>query len=149
MGQATDSPAFARTYDFMAPHHDQQEAIMTGLEIGKKYVALCKEGKFDECISALFAPNAVSVEAGAPPGQDRTAKGIDAIRAKSKWWADNHTVHKAEHSGPYPHDDRFTVRFTYDVTNKQNGQRFTMDEIGLFTVKDGKIVREEFFYSMS
>jgi ketosteroid isomerase-like protein len=49
---------------------------------------------------------------------------------------------------PYPNDDRFAVRFTYDVTNKGSGQRFTMDEVGLFTVKDGKIVREEFFYSM-
>ncbi|HEU4578759.1 MAG TPA: hypothetical protein VFS67_10930 [Polyangiaceae bacterium] len=32
----------------------------------------------------LFTKDTVSVEAGAPPGQDRTAKGLDAIRAKSK-----------------------------------------------------------------
>jgi ketosteroid isomerase-like protein len=123
--------------------------MTTTNDIGKKYVALCKEGKHDEILNTLFSKDIVSVEAGAPPGQERTAKGLDAIRAKGKWWADNHTVHKAEHSGPYPHDDRFAVRFTYDVTNKGNGQRFTMDEIGLFTVKEGKIVREEFFYSMS
>jgi hypothetical protein len=39
------------------------------------------------------------------------------------------------------------VRFTYDITNKPSGKRVTMDEIGLFTVKNGKIAREEFFYT--
>jgi ketosteroid isomerase-like protein len=120
---------------------------MTANEIAKKYVALCKEGKGEECLDALFAKDAVSVEAAAPPGgADRTAKGLDAIRGKSKWWSDNHTVHKAEVFGPYPHDDRFAVRFLYDVTNKPSGKRFTMDEVGLFTVVNGKITREEFFY---
>lgn len=120
---------------------------MTAHEIGKKYVALCKEGKNDECLDTLFAKDAVSVEAGAPPGMERTAKGLDAIRAKGKWWTDNHTVHGAEVSGPFPHDDRFAVRFLYDFTHKPSGRRMTMEEVGLFTVKDGKITREEFFYA--
>jgi len=118
------------------------------LEIGKKYVALCKEGKNDVILDELFTKDTVSVEAGAPPGQDRAAKGLDAIRAKSKWWRDNHTVHGAEVFGPYPHDDRFAVRFLYDITQKASGKRLTMDEVGLFTVANGKIVKEEFFYTM-
>jgi hypothetical protein len=121
---------------------------MTSNEIAKKYVALCKEGRNTEVLDTLFANDAISVEAGAPPGQDRTAKGLDAIRAKSKWWSENHTVHKAEVSGPFPHDDRFAVRFVFDVTNKPSGNRFTMEEVGLFTVQNGKITKEEFFYSM-
>src|SRR5215471_14635548 len=118
------------------------------LEIAKKYVALCKEGKTDVILDELFTNDTVSVEAGAPPGQERTAKGLEAIRAKGKWWRDNHTVHKAEVFGPYPHDDRFAVRFVYDVTNKPSNQRFSMDEVALFTVSKGKIVKEEFFYTM-
>jgi ketosteroid isomerase-like protein len=120
---------------------------MSSLEIAKKYVALCKEGKSEECLDTLFSKDAVSVEAGAMPGMERTAKGLEAIRAKSKWWVDNHTVHKAEVFGPYPHDDRFIVRFVYDVTNKPSGNRFTMDEAGLFTIENGKITKEEFFYT--
>jgi hypothetical protein len=122
---------------------------MTSLEIGKKYVAMCKEGRFDDCITSLFSKDAVSVEAAAEPGQDRTAKGIEAIREKGKWWADHNTVHKAEVSGPYPHDNRFAVRFVFEVTNKQTGKRTTMDEVGLFTVGNDKITREEFFYPTS
>ena len=117
-------------------------------EIGKKYVALCQDGKTEVILDELFAKDAVSVEAGAPPGQERTAKGLDAIRAKGKWWRENHTVHRTEVAGPYPNDDRFAVRFVFEVTNKPSGKRFTMEEVGLFTVANNKIVKEEFFYAM-
>ncbi len=116
-------------------------------EIGRRYVALVKESKHAACLDALFAADAVSVEAAAPPAGERTTKGLAALHAKGKWWAENHTLHKLEISGPYPHDDRFAVRFLYDVTNKPSGKRLTRDEIGLFTVVDGKIAREEFFYA--
>ncbi|HLZ10156.1 MAG TPA: SnoaL-like domain-containing protein, partial [Chloroflexota bacterium] len=52
-------------------------------------------------------------------------------------------------SGPYPHDNRFAVRFVFDITNKETGKRTTMDEVGLFTVDNDKITREEFFYPTS
>jgi ketosteroid isomerase-like protein len=121
---------------------------MTAMEIAQQYVALCKQGKNEECLEKLFAKDAVSVEAFSPPGAgDRIASGLEAIRAKGKWWGENHTVHKAEVEGPFPNEDRFAVRFTYDITNKPSGKRMTMDEIGLFTVKNGKITREEFFYT--
>ena len=120
---------------------------MNTQEIGQKYVALCKEGRGEESLDALFAKDAISVEALAQNGADRTAKGVDALHGKSKWWRENNTLHKAEIFGPYPHDDRFAVRFLYDITNKGSGKRMTMDEVGVFTVKDGKITKEEFFYS--
>jgi hypothetical protein len=120
---------------------------MTALEVGKKYVALCRDGKYDECIDILFSNDAQSVEAMAPQGGERTAKGLDAIHAKGKWWTDNHIVHKAEVDGPYPHGDRFAVRFVFDFTDKPSQKRMTMGEIGLFTVENDKITREEFFYT--
>jgi hypothetical protein len=115
-------------------------------EIANRYVSLCKEGQFHKCLEELFSKDAVSVEAFAPPGQDPVATGIAAIRAKSEWWNNNHEVHKAEVSGPYPNGNRFAVRFNFDITNKPSGKRMQMDEFGLFTVENGKITREEFFY---
>jgi ketosteroid isomerase-like protein len=119
---------------------------MNTLEIANRLVELCKQGKNDEAKS-LYAPDAVSVEAFAPPGMQREAKGLDAIRAKSEWWRANHEIHSASITGPWPHGERFIVGFQYDVTNKPSAQRMQMDEVGLFTVEDGKIVREEFFYA--
>jgi ketosteroid isomerase-like protein len=115
-------------------------------EIGKRYVELCQSGKNDVCLDELYSKDAVSVEAFAPPGMDKTVKGLEAIRAKSKTWNETNILHSGEVSGPYPHDGRFAVRFTFDVTNKPSGKRMKMDEIGLFTIEKGKITREEFFY---
>jgi hypothetical protein len=119
---------------------------MNTYEIGKRYVELVIEGRREECLSTLFSQDAASVEAVEFPGRERTVKGLDGLRAKSKFFLDNNEVHKMEVFGPYPHDDRFIVRFVLEVTFKPNGQRRSIDEAGLFTVADGKITREEFFY---
>ena len=119
---------------------------MTTQEIAQRYVTLCQQGKFDACLEELYAKNAGSVEAATPPGTDKTAKGLEAIRAKGKDWSQNHVVHSAEVSGPFPNENRFAVRFLFDVTDKPSGKRTTMDEVGLFTIENGKITKEEFFY---
>lgn len=120
---------------------------MSVAAIAEQYVNLCKAGKFDDALE-LFAENAVSVEAFAPPGVgSRESVGLAAIRAKGDWWAQNHTIHSIRVTGPYPNANRFAVRFELDVTQKSSQQRIQMDEIGLFTVENGKITREEFFYS--
>jgi hypothetical protein len=78
-------------------------------------------------------------------------KGIEAVRKKNQWWFDNHTIHGGDAMGPWPHGDRFIVLFKIDVTAKTGpmaGKRMQAEEAGLYTVKDGKIVREEFFYHM-
>ena len=121
---------------------------MNTTEVGRKLVALCKEGKNDEVMKTLYARDIVSVEAGGPPGQDREAKGIEAVEAKGKQWEAGHEIHSAQTEGPFPHGDRFAVVFRYDITQKATGKRIKMDEVALYTVRDGKIVREEFFYDM-
>lgn len=121
---------------------------MTTMEIGRELVALCKQGKNQEAIDRLYSPDIVSVEPVAMPGMDQTQRGIAKIKGKNQWWADNHTIHGATVEGPSPHGDRFIVHFKYDVTPKQTGKRMTMDEFGLFTVQNDKVVQEEFFYSM-
>lgn len=119
---------------------------MNTQEIAKKYVALCQAGKNEACLDELYAKDAVSIEAASMPGMERTVKGLDAIKAKSKTWNESNVVHSSEVAGPYPNENRFAVRFNFDVTNKPSGRRMKMDEVGLFTVENGKITREEFFY---
>jgi hypothetical protein len=122
---------------------------MNALEVGKKLVQFCKQNKNLESVNTLYSPDIVSVEAGAPNNGDRVSKGIEAVRAKNTWWTENHEIHSAETFGPFPHgDDKFAVRFVYDITNKPSKKRMTMEEIAVFTVQNGKVVREEFFYSM-
>jgi ketosteroid isomerase-like protein len=123
---------------------------MSAKEIGQQLVAFCKEGKNLESINTLYSENIESVEAAEPQqGGERVTKGIEGVRGKNQWWSENHEIHSAAVHGPYPHgDDRFAVRFEYDITNKPSGMRMQMDEVGIFTVEGGKIVKEEFFYDM-
>jgi len=121
---------------------------MTTMEVGNKLVELCKKGENLKAVETLYSPDIVSVEAAATPAMPAEMKGMEAIKGKNKWWLDNHEVHSAACEGPYPHGDRFIVRFTYDITNKQSKKRMKMDEMALYTVKGGKIAREEFFYAM-
>ncbi len=121
---------------------------MTTQEVADKLVRLCSQGQFNEAMKALYSPDIVSIEAGAPPGQDREAKGLDAVLAKAKWWEENHEVHSSNVEGPLVAGPYFAVTFKMDVTFKPKNQRFTMQEIGIYKVADGKIVREEFFYGM-
>jgi ketosteroid isomerase-like protein len=74
-------------------------------------------------------------------------KGIDAIVEKNKWWSENNIVNSATVEGPFVADgNKFAVHYNFDVTSKQTGQRNQMEEMALYTVKDGKVVREQFFY---
>jgi hypothetical protein len=121
---------------------------MTTHEVAIKLVKLCSSGKFQEAMESLYSPEIVSMEAGAPPGGSREAKGIAAVRAKGEWWVANHEVHGATVEGPLVAGSHFAVTFKMDVTFKPESKRFTMEEVAVYKVAGGKIVYEEFFYAM-
>jgi len=121
---------------------------MTTQEVASKLVKLCSEGKFQEATETLYSPDIVSVEAGAPPGRSRESKGIEAVKAKGDWWVTNHEVHSTTVEGPLVAGAHFAVTFKLDVTFKPEAKRFQLEEIGVYKVADGRIVYEEFFYSM-
>jgi ketosteroid isomerase-like protein len=116
---------------------------MTTSDIAKDLVALCAAGKFDEAGEKYWADDVVSREAMEGPMAE--IRGKDAARGKGEWWANAHEVHESEVGGPYVNGDQFIVRFTMDLTVKESGQRMKMDEMGLYTVRNGKIVEESFF----
>lgn len=118
---------------------------MTLIEIANELVAGCRENRTTENLPKLYATDAVSVEA-ADMGNGRSMTGLAAIEGKHAWWNDNAEVHSASVDGPYLHgDDRFAVIFHLDVTMKGSG-RSHMDEVAVYHVAGGRIVREEFFY---
>ena len=121
---------------------------MTTQEVAGQLVRFCSAGKFEDAMKALYSPDIVSMEAGAPPGQSRESKGIEAVMAKGKWWVENHDVHSSTVEGPLVAGSHFAVTFKLDVTFKPQNKRFTLEEVAIYKVVDGKIVYEEFFYNM-
>ncbi len=120
------------------------------MQIGNTLVECCNNGRETELMQNHYAQDAVSVEATAMPGMDSPeAVGLEAIQAKGEWWFNAHEVHEMKAEGPFVHgDDRFSVIFDMDVTNKESGQRTQMREVGTYYVNDGKIIREEFAYAL-
>lgn len=128
-----------------------QEAAMsevldtpTTQQVADDLIAMWKAGKFDESGEKYWAPDVVSYE-NMPGNEMAEIRGVAGVRAKGEWWGANHEVHGVEIEGPYMHGDQFAVRFKMDLTPK-DGQRHTLDEIGVYTIRGGKIAEERFFY---
>lgn len=117
---------------------------MTTQEIGSRLVALFREGKFEEIYTELYSPEIASIEA--VPGDDQVAKGFEAINAKNEWWFSTFEPVKMEVEGPWPHGDQFILTFDIETINRETKERNAMKEAALYTVKDGKVVEERFFY---
>ena len=115
--------------------------------VAKEFTQLCQEGQFEEAGKRFWSSAVVSLEP--MEGPMARCDGLQAVAGKGQWWYENHEIHSTSAEGPFVHGDQFAVRFNMDVTPKTGdtaGQRIQMSEVGLYTVKDGKVVEERFFF---
>jgi len=116
-------------------------------ELAEELVAGCRADRTRANLDRLYAPDAVSVEA-ADMGGGREAVGLDAIKAKHDWWENEMEFLGGEITGPLMHgDDRFAVIFRVKAREKATGTVTDMEEVAVYHVADGRITREEFFYT--
>ena len=117
------------------------------IEVGTQLVTLFNDGKAAECVNTLYADNVVSIEGQGTDEMPARMEGLEAIRGKNEWWFSNNEIHEAKATGPFAghRDDQFVVQFFLDVT-PSGGERMQMNEVGLYTLTDGKISQEEFLY---
>jgi ketosteroid isomerase-like protein len=113
-------------------------------EVAIKLMEYCRNGEWMKAVDELYAKDIVSVEAHAMENMPAEMRGIDQVRGKTEWWEKNFEVHSAKVGGPFVARDTFVVQFDIDVTEKASNKRMQMSEVGIYTVKDGKVAREEF-----
>ena len=113
-------------------------------EVGTRLVELCRNGEWMKAVDELYAKDIVSVEPHAMENMPAEMHGIDQVRGKTEWWEKNFEVHSVKTGGPFVARDTFVVQFDVDVTEKASKKRIQMCEVGIYTVKDGKVAREEF-----
>ncbi|MEN8788731.1 MAG: nuclear transport factor 2 family protein [Flavobacteriaceae bacterium] len=119
---------------------------MTTAEVANKLVALCREGKHLEAVETLYDDNIVSREMPGYPNE--ITEGIKAVHQKSEdFFSSVAEWHGGDLSDPVIAGNHFTTKSTMDATFK-DGNRVKMEEIAVYEVKDGKIIKEQFFYSM-
>jgi hypothetical protein len=121
---------------------------MTTATVASKLVQLCNAGKGEQALKDLYSKELVSIAAQGTPEMPARMQGIAAVQKKGEWWGSNNTVHGMKATGPFlgNRDDQFAVMFEMDITPK-GGSRTKMTEVGLYTVKNDKIVEESFMYS--
>ncbi|MEL6360347.1 MAG: nuclear transport factor 2 family protein [Pseudomonadota bacterium] len=117
------------------------------MQVANKLVENCRNGNEMQGLDELYAENAQSYEAAEMEGGGpREFLGRQAIKDKHDFWNANFEMHSSSVDGPYLHgEDRFSVIYEMDTTNKMSGERFQMREVGVYSVQDGKIVKEEFY----
>ncbi len=116
----------------------------SAMDIGTDLVAMFNRGQLREIEDKYWSPGIESVEGF---GVSMAWRGRKAVEAKNAWWSQDHVMHGASAEGPFVGASGFSVKYRMDVETKSTGQRETMDEVGVYTVENGRIVREEFMYA--
>jgi hypothetical protein len=121
------------------------EAVMTTQEIADRMYELFKENKWAQVQEELFSDDAESIEPPHSRGM-QSAKGREALKKKGD---DFNNMVEEVHGGytgqPIVAGNYIALAMGFDATMKGMGRQ-KMDEIALYEVKDGKIVKEQFFY---
>lgn len=116
---------------------------MTTQQVAEAYHALASQKKWQEIIDKFYHDDIICIE---PPNSKSPplTKGKEAVRKKAAHFESMiEQYHGGYSTPPIVAGNMFTVGMGMDITLKGAG-RSRFDEFGIFTVVNGKIVREEF-----
>lgn len=125
-----------------------KKTIMTTQEIAARYYELASQRKVIEIQDSLYDENVVcqEPEKAAAMGFAVITTGREAIKAKGvARRATIEAIHSYSCSEPIVAGDFFSVVLKQDITFIGR-PRVTLEEIAIFQVKDGKVIKEQFFY---
>lgn len=118
---------------------------MTTKEIADRLIIHCRQAKWEAAQRELYAADAVSIEPYDNPMFEKETKGLENIVAKGrKFDSMIEKLHSISVSDPLVTDSAFACTMGMDVEMKGQG-RMQMSELCVYTVKEGKIVSEQFF----
>jgi len=127
--------------DCMSPETMQEMAKITA--IGKAVVDHVNSGATSDkpLWDKHYHDNFVSAEA-----DGMSWEGKAKVQEKHDWWNGMMTVHSCAAQGPFVTKNGFCVYYEMEMEAKDGSMpRTKTKEVGVYTVKDGKVVREEFF----
>lgn len=121
---------------------------MTTQEIADKLVAYCRAGDYDGAYAELFSDEIISIEPEGSPGG--TVQGKAALMEKGKKWAEMmETFIWGFCDDPIVADRFFAVRMWFEAIYKGETEAKKEEELALYEVKDGKVIKEQFFYTVT
>lgn len=115
---------------------------MNTQEVANRLVELCRKGEYETCYRELYSPSAQSIEA-----DGSVCNGLEEMAAKGKEW--NASIEEFNSSSigePIVSGNYFSIPMTMNLKYKEAPAAVDFNEICVYQVKDGKVVKEQFFY---
>ncbi len=121
--------------------------MMTTQEVANRYYQLAQQGQLEKIQDELYAPDAVSIEPENDSQLPLKVVGLPAMRQKEQQF---YQLIEQMHGGfcnePVVSGFYFACTMGMDVTMKGKARRIK-EQLGVFEVDKGKIVKEHFFYN--
>ena len=122
-----------------------KKIIMTTNEIAKRLAELCSKEEYETAQKELYADDATSIEPMESPMFAKEIHGLQNIIEKGhKFDSIVETMHSTKVSEPLVAGNSIAFTLTMDVTMKGR-PRETISELCVYEVKNGKIIKEQFF----
>ena len=109
----------------------------------EKMIELVERGEFLEAIEKFYAPQATMQENQQLPMRT----GLPALLENERLVMTTvfKTIHQSRAASFVVNGDRAAINWVFEIT-EQSGKHWLLDEIAYQEWKDGKIVRERFYY---
>ena len=113
-------------------------------EIAKRLVSLCRKGQNTLAQVELYDDDIESIES--LKSRLRKTKGIKKVQQKTAMFFEmTQKIHEYKISEPLIAGNFVTLKMYIDVTLRGVG-RIKLEELCLYHTKNGKIIKEEFYY---
>ena len=123
------------------------KTTMTTAEVAARFYDLAKDEKWFEIQDEFFSDDVKSLDPAGSP-YFSYAEGKAAVRKKGEDFVKRiEALHKVSTTPPLVAGHHFAVGREKDLTVQGLG-RIQINQIMMYEVKDGKIISEQFFYSV-
>lgn len=116
-------------------------------DVARNFTAMLRLGQFEAAGARFWADDISSFEpADLPGGIQAFVSGIHAARAKSHAWLTASRIEDLSIDGPFVTGDQFALFLDMVIVNRTSGTTQPFTEIALYTVRNGQITEERYFY---
>ncbi len=116
-------------------------------EVARDFTDMLRQGQFVAARERFWAADVRSIEPhDLPDGIAAEVSGIDAARAKTIRWFGSRHVHDLSIDGPFVTGNQFALFLDMMIAGQLSGADQPFAEIAIFTVRDGQISEERYFY---
>ena len=116
-------------------------------DVARDFTDMLRQGQFVAARERYWAADVRIIEPHDLPGGIAAEKsGIEAARAKTARWLGSRHIHDLSIDGPFVTGNQFALVLDMMIAGQTGGAGQPFTEIAIFTVRDGRISEERYFY---